>query len=184
MNTTIPTSYQTTIGREHLLAPGSAFMKYHSLGNDFIIVNLLDDYTGEITSLVNYQELTPRIQHLCNRSYGIGANGILILTRSTQENSIHATIFNQDGSIGSLCLNGARCITHYLAHYTTFPSTTTIIMGESHLKGSYDDKTSLITTTLPLNSFEKPEIVPITSLTYGYSVNLGNPHLVIFQSPG
>jgi len=77
------------------------FFKYQGTGNDFVIV----DQFHESFLSVDDQET---IQHLCNRRFGIGADGLILLEPS-DKNSFKMIYFNADGKEGSLCGNGARC---------------------------------------------------------------------------
>ena len=83
------------------------FFKYHGTGNDFI---LLDNRLG------TYHHLsTEQIRFLCDRHFGIGADGLMLL--STQEGyDFRMTYFNSDGSESTMCGNGGRCITAFAAH--------------------------------------------------------------------
>ncbi len=79
------------------------FSKYHGTGNDFIIVD------NRAQHLPHH---APKFYHqLCDRRFGIGADGIIFI-----ENHPDASIdfemiyFNADGSLGSMCGNGGRCI--------------------------------------------------------------------------
>jgi diaminopimelate epimerase len=73
------------------------FYKYQATGNDFI---LLDNRSGGIT-------LPPdRIKALCDRRFGIGADGIILLEKDDQQD-FKMVYFNSDGS-QSLCGNGCR----------------------------------------------------------------------------
>ncbi len=77
------------------------FHKYEGAGNDFI---LLDGRTP-------LPELTPEwVAHLCNRHFGIGADGLMVVEAST-EADFHMRYFNSDGYEGTMCGNGGRCIT-------------------------------------------------------------------------
>jgi diaminopimelate epimerase len=75
------------------------FVKYHGTGNDFIIIDdrktRLDLSKGEI-------------QHLCDRHFGIGADG-LILIREKSDFDFEMLYYNSDGLPGSMCGNGGRC---------------------------------------------------------------------------
>ena len=77
------------------------YYKYHGAGNDFL---LADGRGGDFSSL------TPsRISLLCDRHYGIGADGLMILTES-KEYDFCMQFYNSDGSSGMMCGNGGRCI--------------------------------------------------------------------------
>ena len=76
------------------------FSKYHGAGNDFILVdNRNQEYTLD-------QEL---IAKLCERRYGIGADGLMILENSDSYD-FNMRYYNSDGNEGSMCGNGGRCI--------------------------------------------------------------------------
>ena len=78
------------------------FVKAVASGNDFIILN----YQLPIT---NYQLLAKKI---CDRKYGIGADGLLVLEKSKIAD-VRMRIFNPDGSEAQMCGNGARCVAFY-----------------------------------------------------------------------
>jgi len=77
------------------------FYKYHGTGNDFIVI---DNRQGLPVS--GNQTLFNR---LCDRRFGIGADGLMLLYRHDQYD-FEVKYFNADGLEGSFCGNGARCI--------------------------------------------------------------------------
>ena len=81
------------------------FHKYQGTGNDFI---LIDNLSGEY-SFVDIQH----VQQLCNRRFGIGADG-LILINFHPTLDFEADYYNSDGS-KSFCGNGARCAVKFYA---------------------------------------------------------------------
>ena len=76
------------------------FVKYHGTGNDFI---LIDDRAG------SFNEPPAKVAQLCNRHFGIGADGLLLL-RKNDEYDFEMIYFNSDGSSATFCGNGGRCI--------------------------------------------------------------------------
>jgi len=75
-----------------------AFSKYHGTGNDFILIDGRKD---------NLMLDTSEIVRLCDRHYGIGSDG-LILIRNHETEDFYMDFYNPDGS-QSFCGNGSRC---------------------------------------------------------------------------
>ncbi len=80
------------------------FTKMSGAGNDFI---LFDEKFNPGISLSPSE-----IKAICNRRNGIGADGVLILQETISFN-YNLLYYNADGSLGSLCANGARCSLYY-----------------------------------------------------------------------
>ena len=80
-----------------------AFSKYQGTGNDFVIINAYD--RGDL--ILN----TKQIQYICNRKYGVGSDGLILIKPSDQQD-FKMNFYNPDGS-QSFCGNGARCAVHY-----------------------------------------------------------------------
>ncbi len=87
------------------------FSKYQGLGNDFLMLDrrLPDPQQPN-------PELTPeRIQRLCNRRLGVGADGIILALPPQGDGELRMRIFNADGSEPQMCGNGIRCLAKFLA---------------------------------------------------------------------
>jgi diaminopimelate epimerase len=80
------------------------FTKMHGNGNDFILIEDLDNIIQDESSLA---------KTLCHRNFSIGADGIL-LVRTSNIADIKMVIINSDGSIASMCGNGIRCFAKYI----------------------------------------------------------------------
>src|SRR5215210_1426477 len=96
------------------------FEKWHALGNDYVIVEG-DELPWELTG--------NRIRRICAPHFGVGSDGVLLLSRSDDSRYIaELRIFNPDGSEAELSGNGAREAVLYLrAHGWTREDTFTII---------------------------------------------------------
>ena len=92
------------------------FYKYQGAGNDFLIA---DNRDGSIRLTAG------QIAALCDRRYGVGADGVMLL-ESPDENlssdelrqstdGFRMTYYNSDGSGGMMCGNGGRCIVAFAA---------------------------------------------------------------------
>ncbi|MEZ5013065.1 MAG: diaminopimelate epimerase [Chitinophagales bacterium] len=80
------------------------FYKYHGTGNDFI---LFDNRSGHIG-----RENRTWFAHLCDRHFGIGADGVMLLEEHAGYD-FEMVYYNADGNPGSMCGNGARCMVSF-----------------------------------------------------------------------
>lgn len=83
------------------------FFKYQGTGNDFI---LADNRKNEYSSLTQKQ-----IQQLCDRRFGIGADGVMLLNERPGYD-FEMKYYNADGKEGSMCGNGGRCMIKFVYH--------------------------------------------------------------------
>ncbi|WP_341525361.1 diaminopimelate epimerase [Nostoc sp. UHCC 0302] len=83
------------------------FTKYHGLGNDFI---LIDNRSSSVPVLTPEQAIK-----LCDRHFGIGADGVIFALPGENGTDYTMRIFNSDGSEPEMCGNGIRCLAGFLA---------------------------------------------------------------------
>lgn len=81
------------------------FEKYTGAGNDFILIDAQKNQDVEFTSKM--------IQEICDRRFGIGADGLLLMKPSEGGVDFSLDYYNSDGTGGMLCGNGARCALAY-----------------------------------------------------------------------
>jgi diaminopimelate epimerase len=79
------------------------FSKYQGTGNDFVII---DNRDGSI-ALSNTQ-----IAFLCDRKFGVGSDGLIMLGKAN-EYDFSMAYYNADGTEGTMCGNGGRCLVQY-----------------------------------------------------------------------
>eukprot|EP00981_Chlorochromonas_danica_P002535 scaffold487_cov178-Ochromonas_danica.AAC.23 len=179
------TSSSTTIKRN--------FVKYQGLGNDFI---LIDNRHSQEPSYSPEQA-----EKLCNRYFGIGADGVIFALPGGNGCDYTMRIYNSDGSEPQMCGNGIRCMAKFLLELenkqqhnteTTYKIWTkagiivpkiakdgsiTVDMGQPVLNPPN------IPTTLAATKDNRVVEAPIEALGKTFhttAVSMGNPHSVIF----
>ncbi|WP_175986095.1 diaminopimelate epimerase [Microbacterium tenebrionis] len=165
-----------------------AFTKGHGTGNDFVIIA---DPDGEL-------DLTPeQVAALCDRHFGIGADGVLRVVRSTAIPEGAAALAeepaaewfmdyrNADGSIAEMCGNGVRVFAHYLlrAGLATIEQGSTLPIGTR--AGIRDVTTSANGYQVDLGRWKLSGDNPLAKARGldvarpGLGIDVGNPHVVV-----
>lgn len=165
------------------------FTKGQGTGNDFILV---DDFNGEF-SLSEAQ-----IRRLCDRHFGIGADGLILVTRTESSSEVRylleeepgAVWFmdyrNSDGTRAEMCGNGARVFARYLLAKKLVELEEGKTLPIATRAGIRDLTPAAVGFAVDLGEFRidrsaniavssRGDSVPRPSL----SVNVGNPHQVV-----
>ncbi len=122
-----------------------------------------------------------KVRMLCDRRFGFGADGVIESFRG-QNDRPYMHLVNSDGSIAEMSGNGLRCLVHHLVRLEVLDlysqSIVDTLAGERRVR-SHGYKTP---DTL-MSEVQMPK-ASATSMRFegvdGYSVDVGNPHLVIW----
>lgn len=82
------------------------FWKMNGAGNDFLVLNNLEEHLP-VAALPQIARI------LCERHLSIGADGLMVVDAPTAGGDYKMRFYNSDGSMGEMCGNGARCICRY-----------------------------------------------------------------------
>ncbi|HLV43153.1 MAG TPA: diaminopimelate epimerase [Brumimicrobium sp.] len=138
-----------------------SFTKYHGTGNDFIMIDCTKNKDFTLTS--------EQISELCDRRFGIGADGVILISSHPNLN-FTMTYFNSDGS-QSFCGNGARCAVHFSSSLGLITNKATF----EAIDGIHEATLSNGLISLKMNdvpSFSKDETA--------FILDTGSPHFVKF----
>lgn len=139
-----------------------SFSKYHGAGNDFVIVDNRN---------VQFPKETEVIKHICDRHFGIGADGLMLLENSSSLD-FNMRYFNSDGNESTMCGNGGRCI-------TLFANNIGLIKESTHFMG-VDGEHSAIIEKDGLINLKMKDVKGIEKGENYYFLNTGSPHYVCF----
>jgi diaminopimelate epimerase len=138
------------------------FNKYHGTGNDFIIIDNREGiFNPSDTILIN---------KLCHRRFGIGADGLILVSLHKQFN-FEMKYFNSDGNEGSMCGNGGRCAAAFAVRagiagrkqkFFAFDGPHEAEIGDENIRLQMSDVTS------------------ISKVKGNYFINTGSPHYIRF----
>lgn len=139
-----------------------AFYKYQGTGNDFIMI----DDRQEKFNLEDHA----LIARLCNRKFGIGADG-LILIRNHAKADFEMVYYNADGHLTSLCGNGSRCAVSFAQKLGIVLSGCTFMTVEGMLSARIAGE---------LVHIKMPDVKTVEQYNDHYFLNTGSPHHICF----
>lgn len=164
------------------------FAKMHGLGNDYVCINCFRERVEEPSRFA---------RALCDRHYGIGADGLILICPS-KEADFKMEIYNSDGSAAGMCGNGIRCLGKYVYDYGLTGKEQLLIETGSgirklwlHIENQRAAGATVDMGAPRLNAHSIPilsekelvinEPVEVRQKTYRMTgISMGNPHAVIF----
>ena len=164
--------------------PVERFYKYHGLGNDFVVLDRRQ-------SGVDLDSASSR--QLCDRHFGIGADGVLVILPEAGTAG-RMVVHNADGSTAEMCGNGLRCVVKHVAEAQgDRPTVLSIATGAGVLRSELEwlgsevervivdmGPARLVDAALPHGGpFVRRRIDGVE----GTAVSMGNPHLVLLDTP-
>ena len=154
------------------------FTKMQGLGNDYVYVNCFEE-------TVERPEETARF--VSSRNFGIGSDG-LILIKPSEKADCQMDMYHLDGSQGTMCGNGIRCVGKYVYDHGIVDKTeidVETLAGIRHLSLHVrDGKVETVTVDMgrPEQTSEIGEAITVLGKEYAFTgVSMGNPHAVVFM---
>jgi len=158
------------------------FDKYHGIGNDFVIVNFLEEGENLLTK--------EQIIKICKRNFGVGADGILVLLPS-EKADYKMRIFNPDSTEPEMCGNGIRCFAKYLYDKKLINGTSVSIETLAGVKETnfyIQNNKFFVEVNMGEALFRDDNLFKETYIDKKISnnekftsVSMGNPHMVILK---
>ena len=159
-------------------------VKMHGCGNDFVIIDF-DEY------LKTDMEMSELAKNVCDRHFGLGADGMIIPDTTTTETDLGWYFYNSDGTTAQMCGNGMRCFAKYCYDKKLVDKKVFSVMtGAGIIKPEIlDDGNVKVNMSAPIL---EPKKIPfkckenlnqkVTVLDREFTINavsMGNPHCVI-----
>lgn len=147
------------------------FWKMNGAGNDFIVLNNLE----ERLPTEAFSELA---RTLCERHLSIGADGLMVVDAPTQGGDYKMLFYNADGSVGEMCGNGARCICRYGYETGLAGETQTVETMAGIVTGKRIDKRRYRIRLNDPSTVQLEHPIEVNGVRYSCAyVELGNPGL-------
>lgn len=149
----------------HFFISMLSFYKYQGTGNDFILID---------NRLQHFSKEASLIEKLCDRRFGVGADGLICLENSEDSQyDFRMVYFNADGFEGSMCGNGGRCIVRFAHDLGIIQEKTTFIAVD----GPHEAQVTVENIHLKMSDVSKVEQYD----AYDF-LNTGSPHYVALQN--
>ncbi len=143
-----------------------SFLKYHGTGNDFVLID---------NRLAKYSFDCDQISALCDRHFGIGADGLIMMETHVAADFV-MRYFNADGHEATFCGNGARCAVAF-ARYLGIVSKQVKFMAADGLHYATFIKSDKKEEFIKISMSDVSEV---REMDDGYFIDTGSPHFIQF----
>ncbi len=150
------------------------FEKYEGLGNDFIVIE------------ARPEQLHEHAKALCDRHFGVGADGVLLVTAPHSSGArATMTVLNADASRPEMCGNGLRCVALHLARRESAASISYVVDTEAGAMTCEVDvqapHLAQVSTDLGQGRPEPDHVAKMQGRELSFKrVSMGNPHAIVF----
>ena len=138
------------------------FFKYQGTGNDFVLIDNRN---------LSFKNDTKLVKKLCDRKFGIGADGLICLENS-KKHDFKMVYYNADGNESSMCGNGGRCITAFAKYLNIISNSCTFeaVDGLHQAKINSDNQVEL----------KMADVDNVQSYSEDLIIDTGSPHYIKF----
>jgi diaminopimelate epimerase len=166
----LPFDHEYAIG--NLLRMIVEFTKMNGAGNDFILV---DNRTKA------HKFTREQVVRICDRHRGVGADGLILLVPCESGKADWAwQFFNNDGSTGEMCGNGARCFSRFVEKLTGAVGQLTFETIAGVITATFQGERVSVNLTPPTNLRLNEALALSAGTQTIHSLNTGVPHAVLF----
>ncbi len=137
------------------------FYKYQGTGNDFVILDNRENSYPNLT--------TEEISFLCNRRFGIGADGLMLLNHR-EGYDFEMKYYNSDGRESTMCGNGGRCLVMFAYHQGIVRTVYRFIAIDGEHEAEIDARGQV--------RLKMQDVTEIMEKFGDYTLNTGSPHYV------
>ena len=159
--------------------------KMQGCGNDFVVLDYKEFKKMDM-------EMSEVAKKLCDRNFGIGADGLIIPNTEVDDADIGWYFYNSDGTTAQMCGNGMRCFAKYVydKKLVTKNEFTVKTLAGIMRPQVFENGLIKVNMSKPILESEKIPFLPNHNLNYkisvkdrifeGNAISMGNPHFVIF----
>ena len=169
---------------------GITITKMQGCGNDFVVLDY-ENYNKGLSE-GRWYDMSDAARKLCDRHFGIGADGFMIPNLNTDDTDIGWFFYNSDGTTAQMCGNGIRCFAKYVFDNNLINKkefTVKTLAGVITPK-LLEDGQVRVNMSKPILESSKIPFLPNDNINYklpmkdkifvGSAISMGNPHFVIF----